>query len=114
MRPEEAFEPEQHVWQGKSGRRYRYSVHAFGSTFGRAPANFVVTREIRPGIDFPLYFGQTNDISVPLEDCLETQCAHLRRATHIHVHFNRASDEARRAEQLDLIAQWSPPCNRAS
>lgn len=100
-----------HVWLGKAGREYRYSVYMFGTVFGPGAANFIFAQEFKPGTYVPLYIGHTNDLSEPFSNYVALQCMKLRRVTHIHVHFNETSEELRRAERSDLIAQWSPPCN---
>lgn len=112
MRPEETTGLGLHVWMGKSGKKYRYSVHMFGTAFGPSPANFLFVREIRPGQFLPLYVGQTGDISEPFKDFLALSCIQMSRATHIHVHFSVDNEAVRVAEQSDVIEQWSPPCNR--
>jgi len=113
MRPEEVMIGQGiHVWPGKSGKKYRYSIYMFGTAFGPGPANFVYARENKPGQFSPIYFGQTSDLSEPFQDYLVMQCIKLSRVTHIHVHFGDASDEIRRAERSDLIEQWNPPCNQ--
>jgi hypothetical protein len=101
-----------HVWLGASGREYRYSIYMFGTAFGPGAANFIFAREFTPGRNVPLYIGHTNDLSVPFPNFVIAQCIKLRRVTHVHVHFNETSEEIRRAERSDLIAQWNPPCNQ--
>jgi hypothetical protein len=112
MRLQETIGLGLHVWMGRSGKKYRYSVHMFGTTFGASPANFIYARELKPGHFLPLYIGETEDISEPFADYLMKQCIQLSRATHLHVHFSVADEGIRRAEQSDLLEHWTPPCNK--
>lgn len=113
MRPEETMIGQGlHVWTGMSGKKYRYSLYMFGTAFGPGPANFIFSREIKAGQHFPIYIGQTDDLSEPFNDYLVMQCIKISRVSHIHVHFSEATEEERRAERSDLIAQLNPPCNR--
>ena len=100
-------------WVGKSGQKYRYSVHMYGTVFGPGPANYVFARELRPGKYEPVFFGETADLSEPLGDPVSAACVREQRVTHIHVRHGSDREEVRRAEQSDLIAQWNPPCNAA-
>jgi len=100
-----------HVWTGISGKKYRYSVFMFGTAFGPGAANFIFAREFKAGLYFPIYVGHTGDLSEPFSDYVAMQCIKLSRVTHIHVRFNEASEEQRRAEASDLIAKLTPSCN---
>jgi hypothetical protein len=37
MRLQETIGLGVHIWMGSSGKKYRYSVHMFGTTFGASP-----------------------------------------------------------------------------
>ncbi len=104
-------DPEIYLWRGASGRWYRYAVYMFGTVFGPGPANYIFARETRPGHYLPLYIGHTQDLSAPMDDPLVLQCVRLNRATHMHVKLSTATEEVRRAERSDLIAEWKPDCN---
>ena len=113
MRPEQTMIGlGQHVWTGASGKKYCYSLYMFGTAFGPGAANFIYAREIKPGLHFPIYVGHTADLSEPFSDHLVMQCVRMTRATHIHVRYNDAGEGQRHAEQADLVAQLTPPCNR--
>jgi hypothetical protein len=101
-----------HVWTGASGKKYRYMLYMFGTAFGPGAANFIYARQMKPGQHFPIYVGQTADLSEPISEAETTQCVSHNRPTHIHVRYNEAGEEDRLAEQSDLIAQLRPPCNR--
>ncbi len=113
MRPEQTMIGQGlHVWSGASGKRYRYSLYMFGTAFGPGAANFIFAREIKYGVHFPIYVGQTADMSRPLVDDATMECVRTSRPTHIHVKYNEAGEEQRLAEQSDLIEKLSPPGNR--
>lgn len=101
-----------HVWTGVSGKRYRYSLYMFGTSFGPGAANFILAKEIKPGLHFPTFIGSTPDLSDLGLPSDMTECIRMSRATHIHVHFNEAGEGSRRAECADLIERWNPPCNQ--
>lgn len=101
-----------HVWTGKSGQKYRYSVFMFGTVFGPGPGTYVYARETRAGQFSPIYFGQTEDLSEPFSDYVAMQCIKMNRVSHIHVRLSNAGEEIRRAERSDLIEQWNPLCNQ--
>jgi hypothetical protein len=100
-----------HVWAGQSGQKYRYTVYMFGTAFGPGPANYIFTREVRPGQHVALYCGQTDDLSEPFDDHVALECLKQHRVSHIHVRHADAREELRRAERSDLISAWNPPCN---
>ncbi len=101
-----------HVWAGASDKRYRYSLYMFGTSFGPGAANYILAKEIKPGLHFPLFIGSTPDLS-GLDFASDVRdCIVLGRATHIHIHFNEAGEESRGAECADLVERWNPPCNR--
>lgn len=101
-----------HLWAGQSGQKYRYTVYMFGTVFGPGPANYIFAREARPGQFIPIYIGQTNDLSEPLDDHVALECMKHERVTHIHVRHTDTREEVRRAERSDLISAWHPPCNQ--
>lgn len=100
-----------HLWTGKSGQKYRYTVYMFGTVFGPGPANFILAREGRPGEYVPVFIGQTADLSEPFDDAIASECLRQNRVTHIHVRHSDAREELRRAERSDLISSCNPPCN---
>lgn len=101
-----------HVWTGISGKKYRYSAFMYGTHFGPGAGNFIFTREIKRGLYFPIYVGQTADLSEPFSDQFLLQCITMSRASHIHVKFTEDDEATRIAECEDLIAQLTPSCNR--
>ncbi len=100
-----------HVWTGRSGQKYRYTVYMYGTVFGPGPANYIFARETRPGQFQALYVGQTDDLSEPFDDPLAVECLKQGRVTHVHVRHAVNRDEVRRAERSDLISVFTPPCN---
>jgi hypothetical protein len=113
MRPDQTYIGQGlQIWTGASGKKYRYSAFMFGTQFGPGAANFIFAREIKRGLYFPIYAGQTADLSSPLTHELVLQCITQSRPSHIHVRFAKEDEAARLAECDDLIAALSPPCNR--
>jgi hypothetical protein len=100
-------------WRGASGRRYLYNLHMLGTVFGPGAANFIYAREIKRGLHFPVYVGQTADLSDPIADSDILECIRRSRPTHIHVRYNEEGLDQRIAEQADLIAELRPLCSRA-
>lgn len=94
--------------QGLSGRRYYYqqlySVHA------GVPGNYAFVR-IERGAFNVLYFGETGDLSERLSGHPRLKEAEAMHMTHILAYPTYADEEARRAEEQDLIALWTPPLN---
>jgi hypothetical protein len=115
MRPDQTYIGQGlHVWTGQSGKKYRYSAFMFGTHFGPGAGNFIFAREIKRGLYFPVYVGQTADLSEAFNDQFVLQCVTQSRASHIHVRFAQEDVAARIAECEDLIAHLSPPCNRST
>lgn len=98
-------------WPGKSGTQYQYWIYSIERTFKEAPGNYVFAKETRPGSWSPCYIGQTQNLCDRLGNHEKEACAKRKGATHIHVHGNGNGEQARKAEEKDLILRWQPPCN---
>jgi hypothetical protein len=103
-------EPSKIIWTGKSGVEYTYYIYKWETTFKAEPGNYCFAKETKPNFYTPLYFGETGDLSTRFADHHKWDCAERQGATHIHVHTNSV-EKVRRAEEADLVAKWSPPCN---
>lgn len=99
------------VWPGQSGKEYKYWIYPIGTSFKEEPANYIFAKETSPGYWRACYIGQTKNLNQRLEDHGKEACAKRYGATHIHAHLNNAGENARRAEEKDLIQRWKPPCN---
>jgi len=98
------------MWPGKSGKEYQYWIHPINADFKDSAGNYIFAKETSPGRWSPIYIGQTNSLKTRLYDHEKEACAKRNGATHIHAHTSGGED-ARRAEEKDLITRWKPPCN---
>lgn len=103
-------DPEKVTWTGASGKTYVYWVYPIDTTFKKFPANYIYAVSGTTGW-MAIYIGETEDISErTLKNHHKKDCIERNGATHIHVHES-SNEEARRAEEADLIAKHDPPCN---
>lgn len=103
---------ETYSWQGRSGRMYTYYVHPIGTTFKNVAGNYIYAKRNGFGGWTAQYIGQTDDLGSRLAYHPKEPCAKRNGATHIHAHANSDGELARKAEESDLIARHSPPCNQ--
>jgi len=92
------------IWEGASGKQYKYWIHDITTSFKDAPGNYIYAKETSPGRWKPIYIGEAKS----LEDRLTSNheklpCAKRNGATHIHAHTSSSDEEIRRAEEADLI-----------
>ena len=99
------------LWPGKSGTSYRYWIYSIGLSFKEEPSNYIFAKESSPGHWRPSYIGQTENLAQRPGDQEQESCARRNGATHIHAHLTSGGEEARKAEEQDLIQKWKPPCN---
>ena len=99
------------LWEGKSGKTYKYWIYPFGQTFSVAPGNYIFAKQTGPNPWIPIYIGETSDLSERFDNHHAMPCIKRNGATHIHVHRNDDGEKVRRAEEADLIAKWNPACN---
>ncbi len=98
-------------WPGISGKEYVYFIYPRGTTFDAGqPGNYVHAIETSPGRFKPVYIGQSNDLNRRLTTHDQQSCVDSLGATYVHVHVN-AGENARLAEEEDLIRRWQPACN---
>lgn len=99
-------------WTGKSGREYTHFIYSIDQTFKDVPGNYIFAKETSPHKWSPCYIGQTGSLRDRMDGHEKEACARRHGATHIHVHVNSSAEDARRAQERDLIEQWQPPCNK--
>ena len=99
-------------WPGQLGQKYRYGIHPIGTNFEKAAGNYIFANEPIPNRWDPVYIGETADLSERFDNHHAMPCIRQNVATHIHVHTNQQGDDARRAEEDDIIAAYNPVCNR--
>lgn len=100
------------LWEGKSGKKYKYWIYPIGQEFNAVPGNYIFAKQPKPNEWTPIYIGETSDLSERFDNHHAMACIKRNGATHIHVHRNDGGEKARRAEEADLISKWDPPCNR--
>ena len=79
--------------------------------FREVPGNYIFAKETSPGRWAARYIGQTINLNERLGDHEKEACAKRNGATHIHVHANGSGEQARKAEEKDLILNNQPTCN---
>ena len=85
---------------------YLYYVYSWPSVFADArPANYILCKADGTSWE-PIYIGQTEDLSEPLDSHQAMPGINRRSATHIHVHFN-AWETARLTEVADLLSNYT-------
>ncbi|MCH8010076.1 MAG: hypothetical protein IIC91_14575 [Chloroflexi bacterium] len=102
------------IWDGASGKKYRYWIGPIDSTFKEEPGNYVFVREVRPGVYEAIYAGEAGDLADRLDNPNSHHkigCIRAEGATHLCTHTTEGAPQARRDEESDIIARWKPPCN---
>ena|SRR5437868_1577267 len=99
-------------WPGKTGT-YRYWF-----TSGIAPANlkpeggnYMYVKRLPNGNWLPVYIGQADDLKARIPSHERGADAVRAGATHVMAHTTPAGEQARLAEERDLIAYWNPALN---
>ena len=98
-------------WVGQSGKEYTYWIYDIGTSFGKAPANYVFAKFTKPDTLLAIYIGETEDISERFDNHHKMPCIRQNGAAHICVHKSSEDKEERCAEESDLIANYHPVCN---
>lgn len=100
-------------WQGKSGASYRYWFLADLTSEGiKAEAgNYAFVKQLPNGNFIPLYFGESNNLRVRIPGHEIWSDAKRLGATHVMGHTTPNGEQARLAEERDLIQYWNPPLN---
>jgi len=97
-------------WPGASGKHYNYTIYKMDGTWNDVPGNYIFAKRGSSGKWQPVYIGQTESFKDRLPDHNELPCVNRNGATHVHAHVNQ-SEQARRDEEADLLANFTPPCN---
>lgn len=102
-------------WAGVSGETYGYFIDPIGTKFLNVPGNYVFAFEPKPGYWQAVYVGESDSLGKRLTNAHEKLAAAVKLgATHIHTHVNDRGEDARLAEEVDLIVRWNPPLNTQS
>jgi hypothetical protein len=97
-------------WTGESGKRYGYWIHPIEARFRKIAGNVIFAKKAENGEWLPLFIGETRNFDEGFADQEKETCAKRNGATHVHVHFSSPDAHIRKAEQVDLVAKWKPPC----
>ncbi len=100
-----------HPWNGFSGRTYIYQVLPISKINELSGPGGYIFAKVFGGYWVPIYVGQTSNLSERFDHHHAMPCIRRNGATHIHVRANFGGEDARRAEESDLIARYHPPCN---
>jgi predicted GNAT family acetyltransferase len=104
-RPQPRAQP-RYKWEGKSGERYTYEVHAWPLRLSPGPGNFIFANSLGAGHWRPLQIGECADLATlaDQERLRNSGGRHLPSHVHVRVNFNPAA--VRRREVSDLVARW--------
>ena len=100
------------LWQGASGKQYEYWISPLGMSFVDEPGNYIFVKETSPNNWIPIYIGETDSLKNRLADHEKLLCVRRNGGTHIHAHTTSGSQQVRKEEEADLLANWDPPCNK--
>lgn len=99
--------------EGRVRQGYVYPLpRDWNLNFKAEAANYIFAKVSPQNYWQPIYIGQTSDLSERFDNHHAQPCISRNGATHIHAHTNSAGEQARRAEETDLIQDHSPPCNK--
>jgi hypothetical protein len=112
MEKEEKMAEQTIMWPGKSGREYKYWIHAIDTSFKDEPGNYIFAKQISPGKWAPVYIGETESLRDRLANHDKRSCVMRHGGTHVHAHTTSGGQNVRRDEEADLIARWDTPCNK--
>ena len=91
------------VWQGVSGVKYTYYVYPRHPSINAGQDGNYIYAKIENNSWVPVYFGQ-GELSVRATgNHHQIECIDSKRATHVHLHVNKAEAD-RLAEERDLLA----------
>lgn len=97
-------------WAGKSGP-YRYWFSNLTDSFKKEAGNYMFVKQLANGNWLPVYIGQADDLSARLPNHERLADAKRAGASHLMTHTTPAGEQARLAEEKDLIEFWKPVLN---
>jgi len=97
-------------WRGTSGKEYMYGIYSIDGTWNDVPGNYIFARETKPHTWEAIYIGETESFKERIPNHNELPCVRRNGGIHVHAHVNRDS-QARLAEEKDLLANNTTPCN---
>lgn len=91
----------QAVWQGATGRRYRFDVYSLERGFDRTePGIYILARQVGDGWE-AIYIGE-GELKVGIDYATVDRCVKEKSATHVHVRSDGSENE-RKAVCADLL-----------
>ena len=104
-RPQPRAQP-RYKWEGQSGERYTYDVHAWPLRLSPGPGNFIFATSLGTGHWRPLQIGECADLATLADQERLRNSAGRHVPSHVHVHVNFNPAAVRRREVSDLAARW--------
>jgi predicted GNAT family acetyltransferase len=95
-----------HKWEGQSGERYTYEVHAWPLRLSPGPGNFIFANSFGAGLWRPLQIGECADLATLADQERLRIAAGRHGPSHVHVRVNFNPSAVRRREVSDLTARW--------
>jgi predicted GNAT family acetyltransferase len=95
-----------HKWEGQSGERYTYEVHAWPLRLSPGPGNFIFANSLGSGHWRPLQIGECADLATLADQERLRNAAGRHGPSHVHVRVNFNPSAVRRREVSDLTARW--------
>ena len=93
-------------WEGQSGERYTYDVHAWPLRLSPGPGNFIFASSLGAGHWRPLQIGECADLATLADQERLRNSAGRHVPSHVHVRVNFNPAAVRRREVSDLAARW--------
>ena len=97
-------------WPGASGKSYRYWSNDLTSSYKDEAGNYMFVKPSGNGY-LPVYIVQADSLKIRLANHERLSEAKRAGATLAMSHTSPSGEQARLAEERDLIAKWSPPLN---
>ena len=104
-RPQPRAQP-RYKWEGQSGERYTYDVHAWPLRLSPGPGNFIFASSLGAGHWRPLQIGECADLATLADQERLRNSAGRHVPSHVHVRVNFNPAAVRRREVSDLAARW--------
>ena len=104
-RPQPRAQP-RYKWEGQSGERYTYDVHAWPLRLSPGPGNFIFANSLGSGHWRPLQIGECADLATLADQERLRNSAGRHVPSHVHVRVNFNPSAVRRREVSDLAARW--------
>jgi predicted GNAT family acetyltransferase len=106
LRRDEGRPQARHKWEGQSGERYTYDVHAWPLRLSPGPGNFIFANSLGSGHWRPLQIGECADLATLADQERLRSSAGRHVPSHVHVRVNFNPAAVRRREVSDLAARW--------